>query len=140
MLFDPVYGAGDFLNGAPGDRLINVAISRAMQHVFIFLSQGDFTNPTLRRIARLCETPEGVPEPAEDDATSSRDQPRLHTVADFSSRPDFPVCLENQVLKAGSFQGRVIAVRGRKLVILDEEQGERTLLLDYLLRKGSEPT
>jgi hypothetical protein len=52
VLFDPVDGAGRFLSlPAIGDRLINVALSRAQAHLLVFLSPTDRRNPTLNSIA-----------------------------------------------------------------------------------------
>jgi superfamily I DNA and/or RNA helicase len=51
VIFDPVDGASPFLGGVDGDRLINVAISRAQAQLVIFASDHDLTNPTLRKIA-----------------------------------------------------------------------------------------
>ena len=53
VLFDPVDAASKFLNGPLGDKLINVALSRAMAHVSMFISGGDLNNPRIRQIAEL---------------------------------------------------------------------------------------
>ena len=53
MIFDPVDGANPFLARAGGDRLINVAISRAQSQVVLFLSDGDLANKMLNQIASL---------------------------------------------------------------------------------------
>jgi hypothetical protein len=47
VIFDPVFGAGDFLNCEEGFRLINVAFSRAQGKLIVLLSQGDSVNPML---------------------------------------------------------------------------------------------
>ena len=53
MLFDPVDAAGKFLTGELGDRLLNVALSRAMAQVIVFLSDGDLSNKRAAQIAAL---------------------------------------------------------------------------------------
>lgn len=53
VIFDPVDGSNAFLKGTEGDRLINVAISRAQSWAILFLSDIDLSNSTLRRIAEL---------------------------------------------------------------------------------------
>ena len=52
IIFDPVQGGGEFLGGANGRRLINVALSRAQGLVFLCLASGDIANPTLERLAK----------------------------------------------------------------------------------------
>jgi hypothetical protein len=55
VLFDPVEAGSKFLNGELGDRLLNVALSRAMARVFLFLSDGDLSNRRVSQIAALAE-------------------------------------------------------------------------------------
>jgi DNA replication ATP-dependent helicase Dna2 len=50
IIFDPVWGAGGFLNCEEGFRLINVAFSRAQGKLIVLLSQGDSVNPKLGAI------------------------------------------------------------------------------------------
>jgi superfamily I DNA and/or RNA helicase len=45
VLFDPVDGRSGFLRGVAGNRLVNVAFSRAEAHLAIFLGPKDNTNP-----------------------------------------------------------------------------------------------
>ncbi len=60
VLFDPVNGASAFLEGRQGERLINVAISRAQSQVSLFLSAGDLRHPVLRYIAQLAQSARNV--------------------------------------------------------------------------------
>lgn len=53
VLFDPVKGGGRWLMSKEGERLINVAISRAQARLVITLSRGDRENPILDYIALL---------------------------------------------------------------------------------------
>lgn len=61
VLFDPVEAGSKFLNGELGDRLLNVALSRAMARVFVFLSEGDMTN---RRVAQIAALANSIRNPA----------------------------------------------------------------------------
>lgn len=56
VLFDPVEAGSKFLNGELGDRLLNVALSRAMAQVVVYLSEGDMTNPRVAQIASLASS------------------------------------------------------------------------------------
>lgn len=53
VIFDPVEAGGKFLNGELGDRLLNVALSRAMAQVVLLVSQGDLTNQRVAQIEAL---------------------------------------------------------------------------------------
>lgn len=55
VLFDPVEAGSKFLSGNLGDRLLNVAISRAMARLFLFLSDGDKNNPKVAQIVALAD-------------------------------------------------------------------------------------
>jgi superfamily I DNA and/or RNA helicase len=53
VIFDPVEGASQFLLGAEGARLINVAVSRAKAHIIIPYHEDDLANPYLARLQNL---------------------------------------------------------------------------------------
>lgn len=53
VIFDPVDGSSNFLKGKDGDRLINVAISRAQTHVIIPYHSSDLANPTIAHLQRI---------------------------------------------------------------------------------------
>lgn len=53
VIFDPVDASLPFLSGKDGDRLINVAISRAKSHVIIPFHKGDLSHPRLAAIQRI---------------------------------------------------------------------------------------
>jgi DNA replication ATP-dependent helicase Dna2 len=55
VIFDPVIATGERLLGHPaeGPRLINVALSRAKARLVVILSDGDYANEYLRRIAHV---------------------------------------------------------------------------------------
>jgi hypothetical protein len=50
VIFDPVDASSQFLSGADGNRLINVAISRAKAHIIIPYHQDDLQHPALAKI------------------------------------------------------------------------------------------
>lgn len=50
VIFDPVDASSQFLSGVDGNRLINVAISRAKAHVIIPYHADDLTHPALAKI------------------------------------------------------------------------------------------
>lgn len=56
VLFDPVRGDSTWLKSAEGERLINVAISRAKARLVITLSRGDRRNVILDLIAQIADT------------------------------------------------------------------------------------
>ncbi len=105
VLFDPVLGASRFLREEVAPRLINVAISRAMARLVLFLSAGDRTNPLLGQLATVIE--------------NNNLESTAVPVEDFVERPDFPSCLLDQVVRIGDTVGRVVALpeRGEKIEI-----------------------
>ncbi|WP_024897859.1 DEAD/DEAH box helicase [Brucella rhizosphaerae] len=56
VIFDPVDATSSFLRGKEGDRLINVAISRAQAHVIIPYHASELTNPTISRLHQIAST------------------------------------------------------------------------------------
>ena len=56
VFFDPVRGDSKWLRSAEGERLINVAISRAKARLVITLSRGDRENVILDYIAQMAES------------------------------------------------------------------------------------
>ncbi len=110
VIFDPVDGSGEFLFGDAGNRLINVAISRAKAQVVMFLSQADRQNRTLRRIYELARAPEEACVP---------------TLRAFIGRKDFPACLRGKVVRVGETAGEVVGLEkdGEVIVIACRETG-----------------
>jgi hypothetical protein len=110
VIFDPVDGASKFLSGAEGDRLINVAISRAKAQVVVFISQSDQQNKTLRRIAILAGAGKNL-----DEGVGSA----TPTLKDFAHREDFPTCLLGQVIQIGSATGQVVGLeKGGEVIVI----------------------
>lgn len=56
ILFDPVRGNSRWLKSAEGQRLINVAISRAKARLVVVMSRGDRENVFLDLVARIADT------------------------------------------------------------------------------------
>lgn len=57
IIFDPVAGDSDFVKKELGDRVINVALSRATARFICTLSEQDKKNHTLKLLADRCKTP-----------------------------------------------------------------------------------
>tara|TARA_B100000678_G_scaffold289572_2_gene300446 strand:+ start:179 stop:1975 length:1797 start_codon:yes stop_codon:yes gene_type:complete len=53
VIFDPVDGTSSFLKGRDGERLINVAISRAKAHVIVPFVRDDLENPALGLLHKI---------------------------------------------------------------------------------------
>jgi superfamily I DNA and/or RNA helicase len=53
VIFDPVDGTSGFLKGRDGERLINVAISRAKAHVIVPFVREDLDNPALSLLHKI---------------------------------------------------------------------------------------
>ena len=53
VIFDPVDGTSSFLKGRDGERLINVAISRAKAHVIVPFVRDDLENPALSLLHKI---------------------------------------------------------------------------------------
>lgn len=53
VIFDPVDATSNFFDGLEGERLINVAISRAKAHVIIPFHVNDLEHPALAKIKRI---------------------------------------------------------------------------------------
>ena len=60
VVFDPVDASSSFFNGPDGDRIINVAISRAKAHVVIPYHVNDLRKPAMKQMhgiaAKLWQT------------------------------------------------------------------------------------
>jgi hypothetical protein len=110
VFFDPVAGEHDFLLTDDAKRLVNVAMSRAKPRLVLLLSPIDRANPLLNQIAEILE--QTVPAPTE---------PKTQAIADFASRPDYPACLVNQVVRHRFVTGKVakVAGNGRYAVVIE---------------------
>lgn len=128
VIFDPVDGAGDFLSGAEGDRLINVAISRAQSQVIAYLSKEDLKNETLRRISVLAG--------AGGQGNKTGGEAAL-SLKSFSHQSDFPRCVVGKIVAIGATIGNVIGLEkgGKVIVIACHETGcERRFKTEIALK------
>lgn len=118
VIFDPVDGSSEFLSGDDGDRLINVAISRAQAQVVIFLSKDDTQNTTLGRIAVLGKASKHR------EATKGEPAPSLK---DFLGYRDFPACLFGRVIRIGATTGEMVRLEkgGQVIVIACHKTGNQ---------------
>lgn len=124
VIFDPVHGSSPFLQSDEAKRLINVALSRAMARVVVLLSPGDRENELLRRIAVVI--------------TSDSHRVRSEPIASHLTRPDFPRCLIDRVIRIPGrpdIVGRVVRETTTEFVVEDLHDGrERTIRVDALRR------
>lgn len=103
VLYDPVDGSSEFLQGDEARRLLNVALSRAQARLVVFLSPRDLaTNSLLAQVAAVASG-----------ASASAALALLDVVA----RPGFPA----------RFRGTTVEHRGRRLTIGDLSEDRRRL-------------
>jgi superfamily I DNA and/or RNA helicase len=126
VIFDPVVGGEEFLQGEAGRRLINVAVSRAMARLVIIASEDDLaSNAILRALVAAFEpeTRDGTP------------------ICQFVHREGFPqnavgrrVVIEPRNRSRPATVGRVKAVAGEYLVVSRDSGGEARFVVDVLKR------
>lgn len=112
VIFDPVQGNDTFFRDEMGgDRLVNVAISRAKARLILVFSPGDRGNPTIDKIARM--------------ATSTAVADSAPTVQEWKQQPNYPHCMVQQRLSVKDRQGVVVRVELKNdiVVLLDSELG-----------------
>jgi hypothetical protein len=119
IIFDPVDGAGKFLYCQEGNRLINVAFSRAQAQLHVLLSSGDAINPKL--------TPLAPPSM------------RLPLVCDLSSADNFP-----QILVGKTFGYIGMKLVGKSIsrensIKVDQGGREMTYNGDFMIEKCGNP-
>jgi superfamily I DNA and/or RNA helicase len=107
VLFDPVDAASKFLNGSLGDKLINVALSRAMAHVSMFISEGDLGNPRVRQIVELVRV----------HATPGRGRKHI-SLAELLRRFGATPAAHGQTIAVGDAVGAVMRFEGDGQVIV----------------------
>ncbi len=95
ILFDPVDASNKFLIGELGQRLINVAISRAQARAIICISDLDLQNPTMQRLLRIHEwRDEGQPKTN-----------RFIDVSQLVALGGFPERFVGEQVQVGSYKG-----------------------------------
>ncbi|GJD80967.1 hypothetical protein GCM10007886_30960 [Methylobacterium gregans] len=132
VIFDPVDGSGTFLRGSEGDRLINVAVSRAKSQAILLLSKRDRENSTLDRIARMAGAP-GY----EQIKVASYSAP---CISAFVKRSDFPACLQKLTIRIADIVGTVVAIeKGGTQIILEtlSDQQRRKFSVAHLVKMAS---
>lgn len=107
VLFDPVEAGSKFLNGELGDRLMNVALSRAMAKVILFVSPGDLQN---RRLAQIHALSDAVSDPK---ARSAK-----LTLAELVNRYGLTPKAVGKVISVGDTVGEVLECDASRSVIL----------------------
>lgn len=132
VIFDPVQGEDPFFrNEMGGDRLINVAISRAMARLVLVLSPGDRRNPTIGRIASLLDRP-----------TRCVSAPTVHK---WIEDPEYPRCLVGQLVQVPGLVGGVSEVyhgdHGEwMLAVYDSDRAEHRRFRLSVIEERTKPT
>jgi hypothetical protein len=126
VLFDPVNARDEFLNCPAGNRLINVAASRAMGKLILFLGAEDLKHPQLARIDLLSKV----------DHAAIRDARLLIDL--INSGVSLAAC-KGRLVRYGRHVGRVKSVNegADQLVLTSQLDGnDYTFLLSVLLAKA----
>ncbi len=124
IVFDCVHASNPFLNSPEGNRLLNVAMSRAKRRLIMLWSEGDLGNPTIRKIVEVLG--------------SQRMSGTVRDVASLCRRGDFPECAIGKTVRIGDSVCTFLRLDadGRKLIGIDSSTGgERSFLVEFLRRK-----
>ncbi|MCC6652707.1 MAG: DNA2/NAM7 family helicase, partial [Candidatus Eisenbacteria bacterium] len=113
VLFDWVHADNGFLENENGQRLINVALSRAKRQLYLLWSDNDLANSLADQIYQLVRTA-GFEKSA---------QP----LSRFCFLPNYPACLFGRVVRVGDMVADVIDVEpdGSKFIGVDLKTGRR---------------
>jgi len=118
VLFDPVNAKDKFLNCPAGNRLINVAASRAMGKLILFLGAEDLKHPELARFDLLTKV----------DQAAIRD---ARPLIDLIKSGVSPVACKGRLVRYGRHVGRVksVSVGADQLVLTSQIDGN-----DYVFK------
>ncbi|MDP2166046.1 MAG: DEAD/DEAH box helicase [Hydrogenophaga sp.] len=126
VLFDPVNANDKFLNSDAGNRLINVAASRAMGKLILFLGAEDLKHPQLARFEVLSKVdPAAIPDA----------RPLVELIKSVVS----PLACVGRLVRHGGHVWRVksVDVRADRLVLTNQITGEEPeFQLSMLLPKA----
>lgn len=115
VIFDPVDGSSGFFD-LVGERLINVALSRAQARLVLLFSAQDLINPKLRQIADFVRIRTRTQsEGSADDAPP---------ITAWIGSPDFPGCIVGRILRVGAIVGEVREAGRTDIVLQDVTTGE----------------
>ena len=107
----PDHGAQRFLQTEDGQRLLNVAISRAQAKIVVLMSRADAANPLLARIVHRLRL-------AADDRAAV-------PLAQLAGQPGFPASALGRKVRAGRFVGEVTSASadGAQFWMVNERTG-----------------
>lgn len=127
VLFDPVEAGSKFLNGQLGDRLLNVALSRAMAKLFLFISDGDMNN---RRVAQIVSLTNAINDP--------KSRTSEMTLTDLLRQHGFGAGAIGKVIQVGATVGEVQAFErsGEVVVVRCRQTGD---IRKFKVRMASPP-
>ena len=116
VFFDPADGAQPFLQTEDARRLINVAFSRAMAKLVVFLSPADASNPLLAPLVQRLRLAD--------------DRREVVPLQQLAAEPDFPANALGRRVSAGRHVGEVVRLGegGRQLWLVNERTGGEQLI------------
>lgn len=123
IIFDPVDGTNNFLRDENGERLINVAISRAMACLVIFLSDNDCLHPIFKQIKNIHDL--------------SKEASGYILLESIIFDQDFPGKFINKRVKFPGCIGKIdTALTDDKVAVIDASSGEtKTFDVGFLREK-----
>ncbi|RJO61338.1 DNA helicase [candidate division WS5 bacterium] len=123
IIFDPVDGLNNFLQDENGEHLINVAISRAMACLVIFLSDNDCLHPIFKQIKNIHDL--------------SKEPSECIPLENIIFDSDFPGKFINKKVKFPGCMGTIDNVlTDDKVIVIDSSSGQsKTFKVSFLREK-----
>jgi hypothetical protein len=113
VIFDPVDGSSRFFDMI-GQRLVNVALSRAQARLVLLISAADMGNAILRRVAELVGTMKAKP----------RDGQAIPNLVDLQGLSEFPGRFLGTLVRIAGRTGRLNNVDNTSISLSDSETGQ----------------
>ncbi len=113
VVFDPVDGSSKFFEEF-GDRLTNVAISRAQARLVVLFSADDLENPKLRQVSELIRLRS---------VAAGRSISDVPSICEWVARPGFPQMAVGSLVAIGSAVGELQQADAENLVLRDSLSG-----------------
>jgi len=135
VVFDPVDGTNDFLLGAEGRRLINVALSRAEARLVLMLAQADRQNPLFAHPAFGPVATPGKPSDLRSSDPNGSKKPTAaaaEPIESYLKNPSFPRCLKGKRIKYKNIVGIVTEVSAGRITIEPDSGPVVTYSADFI--------